>query len=196
MSDGDEFYYLYDKLLEYFSETRKKDQQINVCCREISRLQENLEEGVETDDAPEEKELEDYVKNNFDVEIVEDIEANPDLFGCESLEFLQLLEETSLFIQQNYKNPLTIKKRLKENFPNRPYFLKRLQERLQRHIIGYDLTYEQRQMHELFDTLYNENSKLEEAVELIHDERITAGDLKRSENAPKIFQALMTKLLI
>lgn len=36
-------YFFYDKLLEWFSHERQRDEQINICCREISKLQDNLD---------------------------------------------------------------------------------------------------------------------------------------------------------
>lgn len=178
---GDEFYYLFDKLLDYFSEFRKKDKQLNICCREIERLKENLDDDSEADDLPEEKELTDYVKNGFDVAIVEDIENNPDLIGfIEPLEFIQLLEETKGFIHQNEKNPLAIKKRLKQEFPNRLYFLKCLEGRLQRYINGYDIGGSQDiALHQIFMDVGGYGWRLlQQAVEIIHDERVVSGDFE------------------
>ena len=42
LSDN-QFFYLYRKLLLHFSNAQNLDEQLNVCCREISKLQRNLD---------------------------------------------------------------------------------------------------------------------------------------------------------
>lgn len=178
---GDQSYYLYDQLLDYFSNAEKEDTQIKICCLEISRLQENLNDDEETEEDEgviETTKLEDYVKNNFDAEIVEEIENNSDLFGCEPLEFFKSLEETQSFVMQNSENPLAVKKCLKEHFPNRLYFLKCLAEKLQRYIDGYGKSAQNYSLHQIYFDIGGEGLKLQKSVELIHDERMKSGDFE------------------
>ncbi|HMS38925.1 MAG TPA: hypothetical protein PKE69_01775 [Pyrinomonadaceae bacterium] len=172
---GDQFDFLYEKIIDFFSDVRAEDEQIEVCCREISRLKENLEEEPEEVEKTESSEtLESYIKNKFYIEMLEDIEENPTLFDCEPLEFFQTLKKANLFISNSREKPLAIKEFLKNGFPNRTYFLIKLEEDLERDINHYDVAPNNLYLHQISDMSDNSHAQLREASQIVRKERLKA----------------------
>lgn len=115
------------------------------------------------------EELETYVNDKFSFDIYEFVKKNPALFGCPPLEFLKLLRATFNEIFQNVGKPMKIAESLKDDFPNRVYFLKKLESLMRKKIDDHEL--ESRWAFELPGVRDSHGKMLNEMLEIIRDVR-------------------------
>jgi len=175
------FYYLCE-LIENENPGREEfDKQMEICCgfiqKEVDRLIEKLRaekrDQEKTSVQTEAKDLDSYITDKFNLEIYEFVNKEQSLFMCEPLAFLQLLHSTYEWILQNTGKPLAIAERLKNPYPCRWYFLEKIEGLLKRKVDGDDLTDIEKLLHSLEIENDKEHKKLKEALEIVHDYRLT-----------------------
>lgn len=114
-------YFLYEKLLNYFSDRKNDDEQLNICCREIVKLQRNLDVQIQikpgnspdpkpsypTERSIAEQNLDDFLVSKFNLKIYQNLtEGEEKSFFSEPIDFFRLFYGQLEFIEKNPSKPL------------------------------------------------------------------------------------------
>ena len=116
-------YFLYEKIVNFFSNERTSNEKIDICCREIVKLQKSLcvqseaRTGNTYDPEPsprkekdiDDTDLDDFLTDNFNLKIYQDLtEGNEKDVFVEPVIFFRLFYKQLVFIAQNPPKPLAL----------------------------------------------------------------------------------------